>query len=130
MLRGLGDARTGRRLLALAYWAMRHRSASSTAAEHYATPGLHLHGACDLSPERLDQARKDFPGIATYTTSAALAADPAIDLVIIATAPNTHAKLSIEMLQAGKHVICEKPFALTRAETAAMLAAAEETRCT
>jgi predicted dehydrogenase len=90
------------------------------------TPGLHLHGACDLSPERLDQARTDFPGIATYQTSAALAADSAVDLVIVATAPNTHAKLSIEMMQAGKHVICEKPLALTCAETAAMLAAAEE----
>ncbi|MBN2108892.1 MAG: Gfo/Idh/MocA family oxidoreductase, partial [Deltaproteobacteria bacterium] len=93
-----------------------------------ATPGLHLHGACDLSTERLDQARNDFPGIATYITSASLAADPAIDLVIIATAPNTHAKLSIEMLQAGKHVICEKPLALTYAETATMLAAAEENK--
>jgi predicted dehydrogenase len=93
-----------------------------------ATAGMDLHGACDLSPERLDQAGKDFPGIATYTTSAALAADPAIDLVIIATAPNTHAKLSIEMLQAGKHVICEKPLALSRVETDAMLAAAEAHR--
>jgi scyllo-inositol 2-dehydrogenase (NADP+) len=90
-----------------------------------ATPGLRLHGACDLSPERLDQACKDFSGMSTYTSSAALAADPAIDLVIIATAPSTHAKLSIEMLRAGKHVICEKPLALTHAETDAMLAAAE-----
>ena len=93
-----------------------------------ATAGLHLHGACDLSSERLDQARSDFPGIKTYDAAAALAADPAIDLVIIATAPNTHAKLSIEMLQAGKHVVCEKPLALTSAETHAMLAAAEANR--
>jgi predicted dehydrogenase len=88
-----------------------------------ATPGLRLHGACDLSPERLEQAGRDFPGIATYRESAALAADPAVDLVIIATAPNTHAKLSLDMMRAGKHVVCEKPLALTRAETEAMLAA-------
>ena len=90
-----------------------------------ATPGLQLSGACDLSLERLDQARADFPGIKTYSSAAALAADPAIDLVIIATAPNTHAQLSIEMMQAGKHVICEKPLALTRAEADAMRAAAQ-----
>ena len=90
-----------------------------------ATAGLHLRGACDLNPERLDQACVDFTGIKTYGSAAALAADPAIDLIIIATAPNTHAKLSIEMLQAGKHVICEKPLALSRAEADAMRAAAE-----
>ena len=90
-----------------------------------ATPGLRLHGACDLSAERLVQAAADFPGITTYSSAAELAADPGIDLIIIATAPNTHARLSIQMLEAGKHVVCEKPLALTRAETAAMLAAAD-----
>ncbi len=90
-----------------------------------ATPGMNLNGACDLSPERLEQARNDFPGIKTYSSATALAADPDINLVIIATAPNTHANLSIEMMQAGKHVICEKPLALTRAEADAMRAAAQ-----
>jgi len=89
-----------------------------------ATPGLRLHGACDLSPGRIEQAAADFPGIKTYGSAAELAADSGIDLVIIATAPNTHARLSILMLEAGKHVVCEKPLALTRAETDAMREAA------
>ena len=89
------------------------------------TPGLRLQGTCDLSSERLEQAAADFPGIKTYGSAAELAADPDTNLVIIATAPNTHARLSILMLEAGKHVICEKPLALTSAETAAMQEAAE-----
>lgn len=91
-----------------------------------ATAGLELRAACDLNPERLKQAEVDFNGqIRTYDTSAALAADPDIDVVIIATPPHTHAKLSIAMLEAGKHVICEKPLAFNRAETAAMINAAK-----
>lgn len=91
-------------------------------AEH--TQGLHLVAACDLDPQRLHQARTDFPAVATYTDAAEMAADQAVDLVIIATAPNSHAPLSIEMLQAGKHVLCEKPLALSQAETQAMHEAA------
>ena len=92
------------------------------AAEH--TQGLHLAAACDLDPLRLHQAKIDFPSIATYTDAAELASDQAVDLVIIATAPNSHAPLSIQMLQAGTHVLCEKPLALNQAETMEMQEAA------
>ena len=92
------------------------------ASEH--TPGLHLVAACDLDPQRLQQAKTDFPAIATYADAAEMVADPAVDLVIIATAPNSHAPLSIQMLQAGKHVLCEKPLALNQTETEVMQEAA------
>ena len=49
----------------------------------------------------------------------------AVDAVTIATPPNTHAALAIEACDAGRHVICEKPFALDAIEAAAMTAAAE-----
>jgi predicted dehydrogenase len=90
-----------------------------------ATPGLALRAACDLNPVRLEQARKDFPGLNTLESDAALAADPEIDVVIIATPPNTHAKLSLQVMAAGKHVVCEKPLAMNRAETALMVEAAD-----
>jgi len=45
--------------------------------------------------------------------------------VTVATPPHTHAALSIAAANAGKHVICEKPFALDAVEARAMLAAAE-----
>ncbi|MBT8333901.1 MAG: Gfo/Idh/MocA family oxidoreductase [Deltaproteobacteria bacterium] len=81
------------------------------------TPGLHLQAACDLNPQQLAQATTDFPEITTYADGAEMAEDPLIDLVIVATAPNTHAHLSAQMLAAGKHVLCEKPLAMSQRET-------------
>ena len=48
-----------------------------------------------------------------------------IDAVTIATPPGTHAALAIAAARAGKHVLCEKPFALDAGEAAAMLDAVE-----
>ncbi|MDQ1533131.1 MAG: hypothetical protein QOF28_892 [Actinomycetota bacterium] len=53
-------------------------------------------------------------------------ARPGVDAVTIATPPATHAVLAIEAARAGKHVLCEKPFALDAHEAGAMLAAAEQ----
>lgn len=80
------------------------------------TPGLSLQAVCDLSSDRLEQAKQDFKGIATYTSSEELGKDPNVDLVVIATAPDSHAKLALDMIAAGKHVVCEKPLCLNRAE--------------
>lgn len=84
------------------------------------TPGLELRATCDLSADRLQQARKEFPDIRTYPSAEYLADDRDIDLVIITTPPNTHAPLAMQMMKSGKHVVCEKPLALSRAETEAM----------
>ena len=83
-------------------------------------PGLHLTGVCDLNPLRLNQATEDFPGVTTYDNAAEMAEDPLVDLVIVATAPDSHAKLSMQMLKAKKHVLCEKPLALSRSDAEAM----------
>ena len=48
-----------------------------------------------------------------------------MDAVAIATPPHTHGPLALEAIAAGKHVICEKPFARDTAEARTMLAAAE-----
>ncbi len=91
-----------------------------------ATPGLILRAACDLDQQRLEQARQDFSGIKTYDSADDLENDPQVEVVVVATPPNTHAKLSLQMMAAGKHVVCEKPLALTRKETAAMVEMAEK----
>ena len=54
-----------------------------------------------------------------------LAAD-AVDLVTVITPHNTHAPLAVQCLQAGVHVVCEKPMAITSAEVKAMMAAAKK----
>jgi predicted dehydrogenase len=92
------------------------------------TPGLELVAACDSDLQRLAQARGDFPDIRTCESAEALAADPDIGLVIIATPPNSHAALAIEMMAAGKHVVCEKPLAISRKETAAMIEMSDRQR--
>ena len=51
---------------------------------------------------------------------------PEVDAVTIATPPDTHAHLAIAAASAGKHVLCEKPFAMDAADGAAMLVAAED----
>ena len=84
------------------------------------TAGLGLRAVCDLNPLRSDQARRDFPEIRMLPNVDALAAAPNVDLVIVATPPNTHADLCLQLMQAGKHVICEKPLALNRRETDAL----------
>ena len=65
-------------------------------------------------------------GIEHACTSLAEAlALPGVEAVSVATPPSTHAALAVEAAQAGRHVLCEKPFALDVAEAEAMLAAAE-----
>ncbi|MFM9864055.1 MAG: Gfo/Idh/MocA family protein [Micropepsaceae bacterium] len=55
----------------------------------------------------------------------ALIGDPAIDLVYVATPPAFHAGIAIKALEAGKHVLVEKPFAMTAEEARGVLAAGE-----
>ena len=90
------------------------------------TSGLQLRAVCDLNPARGDQARQDFPGVALQPDAAALAAAAEVDLVIVTTPPNSHAGLCLELMQAGKHVVCEKPLALNRRETDALEAMADQ----
>jgi len=61
-----------------------------------------------------------------YEDAGQLGDDPEIDLVIISTPPNNHAALSVLNMERGKHVICEKPLALSIKQTDMMVAAAEQ----
>lgn len=53
-----------------------------------------------------------------------------IDVIDIVTPNHTHAEIAVAAAEAGKHVLCEKPLAMTGAEAKAMLAAAERTKVT
>jgi len=68
----------------------------------------------------------DLSGIDTYEQLDEMLADPKIDLVDICLPPAMHCDAVIKSLKAGKHVFCEKPMALSAAETRKMVAAAEK----
>ncbi len=90
------------------------------------TTGLHLHAVCDVNSQRLAMAKRQFSSVKVYPRAEELAKDDEIDLVIVATPPNSHAKLCLEMMAKNKHVVCEKPLALNRSETDQMLKMAEK----
>jgi len=85
------------------------------------------HAATDLNPERLAKLCQECEIANHYPDSDALIADPSIDAVYIAVPNKFHASLAIQALQAGKHVILEKPFAMSAQEARAVVDTAEKT---
>jgi len=89
-------------------------------------PEIEFVGACDLDPASRERftARWQLPTFADVDELIA-AAQPHV--VHVLTPPATHAKLTMELLDAGLHVLVEKPMALTVADADAMVAAARRT---
>ncbi|MBI1336534.1 MAG: gfo/Idh/MocA family oxidoreductase [Phycisphaera sp.] len=80
----------------------------------------------EIDESRLAVASTDFPGIQTYTKVADMLKKSDVNLITIITPHNTHAKLALQCLHAGRHVVCEKPLAITTAECDKMIAAAKK----
>ncbi|MCE9591664.1 MAG: Gfo/Idh/MocA family oxidoreductase [Planctomycetes bacterium] len=80
----------------------------------------------EIDPARLEVAKKDIPGVQTYTSVTEMLKKSDVNLVTIITPHNTHAKLAVQCLKAGRHVVCEKPFAITTKECDDMISAAKK----
>ncbi|WP_243075327.1 Gfo/Idh/MocA family protein [Microbacterium sp. SS28] len=80
-------------------------------------------GARDPERARAFAERLDLPKHGDYD---AILSDPDIDLVYLALPPITHAEWGVRALQAGKHVLCEKPLSANGTTAAAIAAAAAE----
>ncbi len=86
-----------------------------------ATPGLALAAVVTRDPERRARAARDHPGARLLDAPEGLwASGPEVDLVVVATPNATHAPLAAAALDAGCHVVVDKPFAVTAAEGAAL----------
>ncbi len=87
--------------------------------------GLVLAGIWDIKEEARAKARQE--GIYVFDSQEELLAQEDIALVLVATPNDFHRPIAIAAMRAGKHVICEKPVALSSQELAEMMAVSEET---
>ena len=88
-----------------------------------ATPGLTL--AC-IASSNAARVQHSLPGVDIASSPAVLFADGKIDLVVIATTNDTHYPLAAAALEAGKHVVIDKPFALDVAQATQLIRLAEK----
>ena len=82
----------------------------------------------DPDTKRLEVAARDFPRIECFPSVSELLRRSDANLLVVVTPHNTHAKLAIQCLRAGRHVITEKPFAITTAECDRMIEVAKKQR--
>ena len=84
---------------------------------------------CDIIPERAEEAAKAYgtPDAKTYTDYKELLKDTTIDVVHVCTPNRSHSFITVDALEAGKHVMCEKPMAINSAEAKKMIDAAKRT---
>jgi predicted dehydrogenase len=88
-------------------------------------PELEFAGLCELSPERTAKFSNRYPGARTCSSFGDVLADPTVDAVSIATPPSTHYSLVKGALEAGKHVLVEKPLATTSTDALELVDLAE-----
>lgn len=84
---------------------------------------------CDIEVEKAEKAAKEFgvPDAAVYTDYKKLLEDKTIDVVHVLTPNRSHSFITVDALEAGKHVMCEKPMAINSIEAQKMLDAAKRT---
>lgn len=86
-------------------------------------PGFHLHSVWERSKK---EAAQFYPGVKSADTLEELLSDEAVELVVVNTPNYTHFDYAKKALEAGKHVVVEKPFTTTAAEADELNALAKE----
>ncbi len=95
-------------------------------ANFAAEPRVEMAALCDVDESRLAERAAELPGARTFTDWRELVAWEGIDAVVIALPDMLHRDPAVAACEAGKHVLCEKPMALSVADAEAMAAAARE----
>jgi len=88
-------------------------------------PHAEVGAVCDIVKSRAEEMAQEYDCQA-YTDYHELVRDPHLDAVIVAATNNTHAEMTIAALEAGKHVMCEKPMATSLEDAQKMIDAAEK----
>ena len=92
-------------------------------------PDVEMVAFCDIVVERAEEAKAKF-GTAdakVYENYKELLEDKTIDVVHVCTPNRAHSFITVDALEAGKHVMCEKPMAINSAEALKMIVAAKRT---
>lgn len=113
----MGTMRIG--LIGLGYWGPNHARVLSE------LPQTELVVACDLSETATEFVHRRYPAVRTTLDPTEVIDSPEIDAVVIATPSSTHYPLARAALDAGKHVLCEKPLGTSTAECDELIEAAE-----
>ncbi len=87
------------------------------------TPGFNFYGVWERTK---NLAQEKYPGVKTFRSLEELLADKNIELVIVNTPSVTHYDYAMQVIQAGKHLIVEKPFTATVLQAEELIAAAKE----
>ncbi|KAK9349857.1 NAD binding Rossmann fold oxidoreductase [Lipomyces doorenjongii] len=90
-----------------------------------ASPHFVLHAIVQRSMTNQDDARVNFADIKVYRSVEDFLEDREVDVVVVATGPESHFTLTKLALEAGKHVVVEKPFVPTSAEADQLIALAK-----
>ncbi|MDQ0198003.1 Gfo/Idh/MocA family protein [Neobacillus ginsengisoli] len=92
--------------------------------EYQVNPNVELVAVCDINEERALEVAEKY-GVLSFTSYKALLESSEVDAVSVCTPNYLHAPISIAALEAGIHVLCEKPMATSKQEAEAMIAAAK-----
>jgi predicted dehydrogenase len=87
---------------------------------------VELYALCDVAEDLLHRMAVTYAATKTFTDYTAMLNDPALDAVIIATSDAFHVAATIAALQAGKHVLCEKPLGISVEEVEKLKAVADK----
>lgn len=92
-------------------------------------PNVEMVAFCDIIVSKAEKAAKDYgaPGAKVYENYKELLADKSIDVVHVCTPNRSHSFITVDALEAGKNVMCEKPMAINAVEAKKMVEAAKRT---
>jgi predicted dehydrogenase len=111
---------TGLAVIGCGYWGVHHVRVAAACAS------ARLIGICDDAAEARARALGMAPGARALVSLEEALAAPEVEAVIVATPAREHFRQAMAVIEAGKHVLVEKPLALEVAEAEALVAAAEQ----
>jgi len=120
----IGEARLRTAVVGYGYWG------PNLVRNVMERPELEFAGLCELDPERAATFLARYHGHPVYSSLDEILVDDSIDAVVVATPPRTHHGIVAAALEAGKHVLVEKPLATTSADALHLIELAAAHGCT